>query len=159
MNVKSLVFCAVVLTSLDGAAVSDCAVPLAGNPGESSVGEETSAKTSEEWLVALSSRWEKPCLSWLEVSLRETGGLASCKWGFRLMGLVDASATMDGWIRVAFESAGDWISGEGGSSVHSFVGLLSSSLKMKARQICSSSFTGERGFVFGVDTWALCFTS
>ena len=73
------------------------------------------------------------------------------------MGLVDASATMDDWARVGFEGAGDWISGDGCSSVHSLVGLLSSSLKMNARQICSSSSSGERGFVFGVDGWALWF--
>ena len=158
MNVKDLVLCAVGLTSLEGSAVSDCVVASVGNPGESSGREDTSAKTSEEWLVALSSCWEKPRFSWLEVSLGEMGGLASCKWGFCLMGLVDTSATMDGWVRVGFEGVGDWMSGGGGgSSVHSLVGLLSSSLKMKARQVCSSSSTGERGFVLGVDGWALRF--
>ena len=120
------------------------------------MGEDTSAKISEEWLVALSSGLEKPCFVMPEVWLGETGRLASCKWGFCLSGLVDASATMDGWVRVGFEGAGDWISGEGDSSVHSLVGLLlSSSLKMKARQICSSSSIGERGFVVGVGNWAL----
>ena len=154
VNVKDLVRCAVVLALLEGSAVSDCAVPVAGNTSGSSVEEDTSAKRSEEWLVALSSRWEKPCSSGLTVSLGETGGLASCKCGFCLMGLVDASATMEGWVRVGFEGAGDWVSGCD-SRVHSLVGLLSSSLKMKARQICSSSSIGERGFVFGVDGWAL----
>ena len=154
VNVKALVRCTVVLILPEVSAVSDCAAPWAGNPSESSV---ISAKKSEEWLVALSSCLVKPCFSSPEVSHGETGGLASCKWGFCLMGLVDASATMDGWVRVGFEAAGDWISGEGGSSVHSLLGLLSSSLKMKARQICSSSSTGERGFVFGVNDWALVF--
>ena len=63
VNVKFLGRCAVVLTSLEGAAVFECAVLAIGNPSGSSVGEDTSAKTSEEWLVALSSRWEKPCCS------------------------------------------------------------------------------------------------
>ena len=158
VNVKSLVRCAIALTTPECSAVSDCVVPSVGNPDESSVGEDTSAKTSEEWLVALSSRGEKPCFSCLEVSLGETGGLALCKWGFCLMGLVDASAIIDGWVRVGFEGAGEWIGGGVGSSVHSLVGLLSSpSLKMKARQICSSSSTGERCFVFGMDGWALWF--
>ena len=156
VNVKSFVRCAVVLTAIEVSAGSDCVVPAVGDPSGSSVGEDTPAKTSEEWLVALSSRWEKPCSCWLEVSLGETGGLASCKVGFCLMGLVDASAIIDGWVRVGFEGAGDWIGGEGDSSVHSLVGLLSSSsLKMKARQICSSSSTRERGFVFGGNAWAL----
>ena len=74
------------------------------------------------------------------------------------MGLVDASASMDGWVWVGFEGVDDWISCGDGSSVHSLVGLLSSSsLKMKARHICSSSSIGEGRFGFGVDGWALWF--